>query len=207
MRKYIKTYEKYDNANSDLKKWKRAIKTGNIKTLKKMLEQGFDINKKFIILIFKNVTSLSYALYYNQYDVVKFLIDNDCELDIFDVFDPSNETYFISSLITHYYLERYGNQSDDTKKKLLSIIKSMIKKGADINLKSDDTALTLAAIYELYDIIYILIDAGADWNIKNTDDKDFYEILKDDYKKIIRNRYPEKYEKYLTMKKANEFNL
>ena len=51
--------------------------------------------------------------------------------------------------------------------------------------------------------MFALIDAGADWNIKekifNTD---FMFYLDDNVKKDIINKYPEKYKQYLIKKRA-----
>jgi hypothetical protein len=66
-------------------------------------------------------------------------------------------------------------------------------------------------------ILDILIKAGADWTPRLEgrqcsgnmcyDKMDFYEMLSEKNKKYVRERYPKEYEKYLTQKDAEKYNL
>ena len=196
---YLENYNGFD-AYADLKSWKSALKNGDIITIEKMIKSGFNINKRFTENNFKSITALSFAFFYEQYDVVKLLIKNDINLD---VFDPINNTYFISSVVIKYYII----SRDIGKNDILSILNLMIKKGADVNLinKDGDTALILAAKYTINKLIYILIDAGSDWNIMNKDDQDFIDIL-GDFTFLIK-KYPTKYREYKKKKTSSKFNL
>ena len=85
----------------------------------------------------------------------------------------------------------------------------------DVNLDAQEsyggnTALMKAALNSLshYDIVKILIEAGADWNIKNKSNKDFLDnMIFDARRKQLIKDYPEKYEEYLAKKEAEKYNL
>ena len=105
-------------------------------------------------------------------------------------------------------------------------VESLIKSGANLNIQNNkgETALIIAARYLNMNIIYKLIEAGSDWNItkykdntilsfnsinggkpytprgKFYEEKDFFEILSPKYQEILKEKYPEKYAKYLAKK-------
>jgi ankyrin repeat protein len=196
---YLENYNGFD-AYADLRSWKTALKNGDIITVEKMIKSGFNINTKFTENNFKSITALSFAFFYDQYDVVKLLIKNDINLD---VFAPTYDMYLISYMVIKYYIS-----SDIVKNDILSILNLMIKKGADVNLinKDDgDTALILAAKYTINKIIYILIDAGANWNIMNKYGQDFIDIIGDF--PFLFKKYPTKYREYIKKKTSSKFNL
>ena len=86
----------------------------------------------------------------------------------------------------------------------------MIDAGADVNIQNNygSTALILSSLGSRYlKTVQLLIEAGADWNIKNKHDKDFLDYLCDEYIKIIIKYYPEKYKEYLIKKNAEKYNL
>ena len=105
-------------------------------------------------------------------------------------------------------------------------VESLIKSGVDLNIQNNkgETALIIATRYAYMNIIYKLIEAGADWNITKDKDNtilsfnfinrgkpytpsgkfyqetDFFEILSPKYQEILKEKYPEKYAKYLAKK-------
>jgi hypothetical protein len=56
-------------------------------------------------------------------------------------------------------------------------------------------------------IIIMLIDAGADWNMKNDEDHDFLHYLNNEFKLELQHKYPEKYEEYLKKKQIKKFKI
>jgi ankyrin repeat protein len=57
------------------------------------------------------------------------------------------------------------------------------------------------------EIVKLLIENDADWNIKNKDKKDFMYYLSDKEKKKIIREYPEEYKEYLFKKDVEKYNL
>jgi len=99
-----------------------------------------------------------------------------------------------------------------------SSIKELIKIGADPDLQTMDgfTALIFAAStasteknkrYENMKIIKELIKGGANWNILDSNNKDFLHYLDDDQKQEIIEEFPEEYEKYKINKNTQKYNL
>jgi ankyrin repeat protein len=106
------------------------------------------------------------------------------------------------------------------------IVDILINAGADLNMhnKKGETALIEAASRPYMNIVYKLIEAGAQWNIKKYKDKnndrfleltgrtvhkstarhyteiDFFDTLTPKYQEILKEKYPEKYAKYLAKK-------
>ena len=97
----------------------------------------------------------------------------------------------------------------------IETVEYLIMNGADVNFVGNTgkyNALIITALNEEeLDIFEILIDAGCNWNQKNTDNEDFIDILLKKRKMYIFNQlkksYPEKYDLYLKKKKSKEFNL
>lgn len=90
----------------------------------------------------------------------------------------------------------------------MDVVKYLIEKGADVNYQDiyDRTALHYAAIRQYIDIVEILIEADTNWNLKDNLEFDFLEYVK--YFEIrIRDKFPEKYQKYLMIKNSKKFNI
>lgn len=92
------------------------------------------------------------------------------------------------------------------------IVKYLLSINVDLNERDyrGDTALIFATNNTLScpDILYDIIESGADWNIKDNNGKDFMEhILFSHIKNIIINKYPEKYDMYLCKKEAEKYNI
>jgi len=91
----------------------------------------------------------------------------------------------------------------------IDILKYLLKNGADVNLIDNNglTSLFYAADHESLSSLQLLINAGADWYIKDKYGDYFIDNLSEELKKIISEDYPEKYEEYLIRKKADKYNI
>jgi len=58
-----------------------------------------------------------------------------------------------------------------------------------------------------YWILNTIIEAGADWFIKDADGKIFLDNLNEEEKEYIKNRYPEKWKDYLKKKTVKKFKI
>lgn len=91
------------------------------------------------------------------------------------------------------------------------IAKLLIEKGANVNDQDyrGQTPLMCVANYtwEKLELLELLINAGADWNIIDNDGDDFLYRLSTEKYNIIVEKYPEKYKQYLIKKEANKYNL
>lgn len=89
------------------------------------------------------------------------------------------------------------------------ILKKLIKFGANVDFpdSNNKTPLIIAAEENKLEAIQILIEANADWNIKDNLNHDFMYYISDKYKKIIIEDYPEKYKDYLFVLDTENFNL
>lgn len=56
------------------------------------------------------------------------------------------------------------------------------------------------------EMIYELIRAGADWNAKDNNNKDFLDYLPN-YKDEIIRKFPDKYKDYLMKQDAGKYNI
>ena len=99
----------------------------------------------------------------------------------------------------------------------VGMVELLITAGVDLDITDikGNTALILVADYHnseyQIEMIKLLIDNGADWNIKNVYKDDFLDKLynngNEKIKNIIIELYPEKYEEYLMKKNAEKYNL
>jgi len=94
-------------------------------------------------------------------------------------------------------------------------IQEYIDKGYDLDYKDEDGdfALIYATLNYIINIsdgpnnskgefstIEFLIDAGANWNIKDNDNKTFCDYLEDKDKEKLKDKYPDKYGQYISSK-------
>ena len=69
------------------------------------------------------------------------------------------------------------------------------------------TALMIAGIMNSFEMLRLLIEAGADWSLKNNYKKDFFHYLMEDKEEIIIEDYPEEYKEYLWRKDVEKYNI
>lgn len=124
-------------------------------------------------------TALKYASDEGRLEIVKYLVENGASVDAEVLTITKNLEIF------EYLLER-GNLNINSVGYLgmtalslasieyenLEMIKYLLEKGADINVKNEDgsTALMTASMYGNLEIIKYLIENGADINSKDNDD-------------------------------------
>ena len=107
-----------------------------------------------------------------------------------------------------------------------NIVDLLLEYGADIddiNTNNGNSTLIDFSYYSNLhkqkdlDMLYHIIDKGADWNIKNYKGWDFFDAIKNNYsshnldkEKLIYDiieKYPDKYENYIMKKNINKYNL
>jgi len=104
-------------------------------------------------------------------------------------------------------------------KNIIDYIKLFIEFGVNLNHRNDkgETAIYIAAYESNYEIVELLIVSGADLKIQYSNNhirKETYYIFdflkfrgdQDFYEKLV-EKYPEQLQFYLSIKKADEFNL
>lgn len=103
----------------------------------------------------------------------------------------------------------------------IELVKLIIDAGADVNIgniKKDDPPLIIAfrrycAYWRDIQIVYLLIESGADWNLKDSTNADRNHddfINYTDFYKMTNhfiNKYPEKYKEYLLKKQCDIYNI
>jgi len=187
--KHIKKYESTSFYNSyDMFYY---IDIVNLPKFKEIVSYIDDID--FNIKDKNGDTPLIHAIRYSAYSIFKFLIESGANVDVTDKF---GNTPLILSV--------------RNKKEQFSV--DLIESGADLNKANFDneTPLILISHYsdkKALEIIEILIENGADWNITDDLGNTFMMYLSSSHKKEIIEKYPEKYEQYLMVKTSNKFNL
>lgn len=126
---------------------------GDIEVIKKILENNFDID----LTDKQGITGLNFAVAYNQFNVVRFLIEKGANLNIKD----KNGW---SPIITASQLLK-----DKTE-----IVKYLIQNGANINQVDKDgfSALHIAIENNYFNVAKLLIIKGIDISIKTKLDKE-----------------------------------
>ena len=92
----------------------------------------------------------------------------------------------------------------------IDFLKELLNHGSNIDYPDDNgnTPLMIAAYNNnCFDILILLIDAGADWFIKDDSGKYFVDLLENGWLEDIKFRYPEKYQEYLVNKASDKYNL
>ena len=115
------------------------------------------------------------------------------------------------------YIKLFEQHNVDWNKKLLvyskkgdlSGVKQSIKNGANVNCKDNDgwTPLHWSSYNGHLNVVKYLIEHGADWFIKNDDNKYFIDYLSDKNKNIIKKLYIDKYKEYQMRIEMDKYNL
>jgi len=102
------------------------------------------------------------------------------------------------------YIRIYGKRNINKIKNLLFKNKNM-----DLNCFDRDgmTPLMWASYGDNLEILEMLIDAGADWNVKDSEGDDFLTYTLGGTERDIIKKYPEKYKEYLFKKEVEKYNL
>ena len=123
--------------------------------------------------------------------------------------------YYQTRLDSFPLLETVATDSkiEELRKIRYNMAKILLDHGANPDKvdMNDYTTLILATEPVAYfDIIKLLIEYNADWNIKKND-IDFIDNLNNggynDFVDTLKKEYPEKYKKYLIKKEADKYNL
>ena len=116
------------------------------------------------------------------------------------------------------FINRDGNTALIYSINNINIMNFLIKKGADVNFQTINndgwTPLLLAGFYnkigyfDNYNILKLLIDSGANWNIKGKlINITFLDYLTPKIKNQIIRYYPDKYKDYLFNETTDKFNI
>lgn len=189
----MKHLKYFETSSKDINYWLLiATMQNNLKDIEYSLNMGADINTIDDCVYNDGKTPLIISICNNNKRIVDYLIDRHA--------DPNKRTYNGNTALIY----TIGRDFDE------DIIKKLIGIGADVNITGVDNTSPLiqAAIMSSYVALKILIDAGANWNLKNDLNRDFYSYLTAEEKEKIKNDYPEKYKEYIILKKAEEeYNL
>ncbi len=127
-----------------------AASRGNLPEVKKLVEQGADINAK----LNNGKTALYYATERRKWNVVRWLVEHGA-----DVNAKRNDGWTVLHIAA-------GNGN-------LAVVQYLVEKGADVNAKRNDGWTVLhSATFQVYkdvDLVRYLVEHGADLNAKNTD--------------------------------------
>jgi len=134
-----------------------CIEDGDIETIKAVIENGFDINKK---LNYIGHTLLSIAIKNLQYNICEYLIENGADVNIV-VFGENflTETNIFNKQGNICYNEPYYFQ----------YIKLLVDAGCNVNFENNykKTPLFISIIYQNYEICEYLVQHGANVNYDN----------------------------------------
>lgn len=124
-------------------------------------------------------TALKYASDEGRLEIVKYLVENGASVDA-EVLTITKNLEIFEYLLEQGnlninsvgYLGMTALSSASIEYGNLEMIKYLLEKGADINVKNEDgsTALMTASMYGNLEIIKYLIENGADINAKDNDD-------------------------------------
>ncbi len=158
----IKKFRKIKNE----KKWRFVVEKGDHEEIQRLIDAGIDVN----IRDDRGSTALIEAAKWG-YDS-RMLLNAKAEVNIRD---GSGSTALIEATL--------GGHT--------AMVRDLLKvPGIDVNIRSDtgSTALILAANYRNLDIVRMLLQAGADWTIKNLDGKMVYDLADERIRNIIQKK-------------------
>ena len=118
----------------------------SFESIKKRINAGEDVNQ-----FYKNITCLKSAIYADNFELVKFLIEKGADVNLTD------NVYSYSPL---HVACSHGD---------INIVKYLVDKGSKINFqdKEGQSPVAAAIMYEYLDIVKYLVDNGADLLLQN----------------------------------------
>lgn len=130
-----------------------AAKEGRLEIVKLLIGAGANVNAGFATHHMGAVTTLVFALRSRKDEVILALIEAGAELNPAEIGGPTP------------LMQAIHDPGDP------ALIKTLLEKGADVNLKnrSGVTAIMAAALLGKLEVVQLLIDAGADVNAKTGD--------------------------------------
>lgn len=156
-----------------------AATVGDLKTIEVLIANNADINIKN----YKGETPLIKAKDHNHYDIVKFFLLHGAELNYGDIIDILFQSIKNADLdLLSIVLKKnpsFINIKDETGKTLLinailtnniNMVNFLLTNGADINMPDDEYGITpiMYATREGFEeIFFLLLNSGADPNIKS----------------------------------------
>ena len=169
-----------------------------LKTYKQLFEKEFQFNTWFNKL-YRHRLSLS------------DLDDINTTKDGIDTLDDDNISVLYNLIIYDYpftFIEKAINYGAD--------VNLIIKKNTVLEYQGEDNIINIQNTNSLFIAALsltslkgfkLIIEQGANWNIKNNDGKDFMDFLDKDTKEDIINNYPDKYQDFLDLKNMDKFNI
>jgi len=159
-----------NNQKEKEQEWFTAAVEGNVETLQRMIQSGFDINLRDDVLYNPETsgspTALMYACDHGQVEAVKLLLDNGANVTVTDDFRNQAIHYILFGFNDNITRD---NQTDTLQraKKNLTVL---LEKGANINAEdvNEITPLELLSrhLYNIYDATVeleaFLLEKGAD---------------------------------------------
>jgi len=193
MKKYLKTYKQlFKKTQSDYEYVLDLFANDDVKNLKKYINNGgqleFEDKKPLLFML-----AFNYTHNFKVAQIAQILIDAGIDVNAATIL---NTTPLSWAIIEDEYdlFKVILNSKDVDVNKYNKRRQTPLYKTASLNNGS-------------YKYICDLTDAGADWFIKDFRGHYFLDILANDVKIKLKERYPEKYNRYLSLKKANDFNL
>ncbi|MGI9229664.1 MAG: ankyrin repeat domain-containing protein, partial [Gammaproteobacteria bacterium] len=188
--------------NEQVRALAKAVGKGRIKTIEKLVDQGIDVNSQGK----KGATPLYWAMRKNNVKGFRKLLELGADPDIMFDGDEGEGKAVIHYTIDHKNLDflrlvlEHGanpNQTSYTfeqiplhnaigiggwkkqKKRDISVIMILLDHGADINKGdiSGNTPVMNAVSKGRFDVVYLLLNNGADYNLKNDVDFDLMDEI------------------------------
>lgn len=184
--KYIKKYENFDLGEEESKyNIIYYIRKNDLKSVRKLLKRNIEIDKKYGEC---EDTALTCAIFYQgSFAIIKELIKYGADINLGDNTDV---TPLMCAII----------QNRPTIFDYLLHLD-----GIDINKisKEFESALIITAQFDKAKMAEKLIEAGADIQYKDDEDRDFYDIAKQFESNHIINMVEKKYPEFIAVKKYN----
>lgn len=154
-------------------------------------------------------------------ELYKYIDNKDIEsikefVNDYDNFSRLDTRYKAYTPILYCFIKIYSSDRFDSpdlyriaRSTNIMIIKLLLDAGADPDgeNKFGLTPLIYITLYEDMEIIRILLDANADMSTVDEYGNTFFDKLNKENQEIIKQEYPEKYDRYIKKQKSNKFNL